>query len=167
MLTAATPALCDAAAVAYQVAWCNAFPYSCLHVPEMASLGQGVFTCLLVVRCILKCAAGKRILSSLYCTTSTAINGYVVQKTHTFLQDDDVLHSLSRRSPATGLKARALYWYRQLVDRDIVAVIRRDPALLQIHNRGEEFDKPAEDCFAQMQVSLLFRQSASMHDTVA
>lgn len=70
-----------------------------------------------------------------------------------FLQDDDVVYSLSRRPPATGLKAQLLYWYRQLVDRDIVAVIRQDPALLQIHNRGEEFDRPAEDCFAQMQVS--------------
>ena len=71
------------------------------------------------------------------------------------MQDDDVLHALSQKPLPTGLKAWIVSWYRHLFNKDIVAVIRGDTALLQMHNRGEEFDKPAEDCFARMQVSFV------------
>lgn len=60
--------------------------------------------------------------------------------------------TLSKRPAAVGLKGHLTTWYRQLSDRDIVAVIRRDAALLHMHNKGEEFNKPAEGCFALLQV---------------
>ena len=69
------------------------------------------------------------------------------------MQDDEVLYTLNLKPPATGFKAWLVSVYLKLFDRDIVALIRRDLSVLQMHNSGEEFDRAAEDCLSRMQVS--------------
>lgn len=69
------------------------------------------------------------------------------------MQDDEVLYTLNSQPPANGFKAWLVSCYLDLFDRDIVALIRREEAVLSMHNSGEEFERAAEDCLARMQVS--------------